>query len=129
MKRTIISAAFIALILFCACSRAVSDKTNLTIVNECPEDVSLKTVAVQADGSTECAMNADNAAIAPGDSFTFEISKVADYAFDVAVSDESDRIITLESFNLSFDEGQKYTLYIVKNGTDVSVVSDGSAGN
>ena len=74
-------------------------------------------------------MNADNAAIAPGDSFTFEISKVADYAFDVAVSDESDRIITLESFNLSFDEGQKYTLYIVKNGTDVSVVSDGSAGN
>ena len=125
MRRTIISVALIIIIFLCACSRAANSKVNLTVINDCDE-TEIYSVAISTDGSTNCGMNADNTPIENGDSFTFEMGSASSCAFDVGVADKNGRIISLDSFILSFDEGQKYTLYIVEDPTGISVVSDRS---
>ena len=126
MRRTVISTVLFAVILLCACTRAAASKTNLTIINDCSDAAEIYSVAISANNSTNCGSNADNTALANGEALSFEMGDSSECAFDVGIADKSGRIISLDSFVFSFDEGQKYTLYIIEDASGISVVSDRS---
>ncbi|MEG1547991.1 MAG: hypothetical protein RR232_06330 [Clostridia bacterium] len=113
MKKTVVSIVLIVVIMLCACSMAANNKANLIIVNR--SDVKVGTVT--ADGKV--AKNANDSPLVLDQSVSFEFGNVDSYTFDVAVADVDDRILTLNTFTMTFKEGEKQTLYIVAdtNGT------------
>lgn len=123
VKNTIISIGLIAVIALCACSRAAADRDNLVIVNR-QETAEVYSIAVRTDDATDVGQNADGEPLTLDEKLSFDMGTAEDCTFDVAIADNAGRIISLDSFTMSFMEGVKQTLYVVAGADGALMITD-----